>query len=379
MAAKGMQEGATLGQVFLHEWIAVFFLIFGGCCSNVYTLELLVTEIPKSGNLITLAQFIIVAIEGLFAHLEFGFQPNSILPFRLRKRSIPIKIWLAMVALFWSVSVLNNHALGYRISMPLHIIFRSGSLLVSMVISWAFFGKSFSSQQISGVILVTIGVILSTYSSATSASKSSPGSPHTSLLEWLTGISLLTLALILASFLGQLQQWTYSKYGKHWREGLFYTHALGMPAFLLFWEDLRIQVQAYNASTPMSVTDFAEPLVAPVVSKGVWESVRSGPWEGVVLPKLWMFLILNTVTQYVCISGVHRLSSMATAVTLNLVLSVRKFVSLLVSVFLFHNDFTQGHWVGTAAVFLGTAVYSGMISFGGRGKGGKEMGRKKEE
>ncbi|KAJ3049076.1 hypothetical protein HK097_009896, partial [Rhizophlyctis rosea] len=217
----------------------------------------------------------------------------------------------------------------------------------------------FSSHQIAGVVLVTIGVIISTYSSANTSSKSSE--PATSLREWITGISLLTLALFLASFLGQLQQWTYSKYGKHWREGLFYTHALGMPAFLLFWGDLREQVHAYSASQPVSLVDAGAPWVAPFLSKGGWEFLRSGVWAQIVMPKLWMFLLLNTVTQYVCISGVHRLSSIATAVTLNLVLSVRKFVSLLLSVFLFHNDFTKGHWIGTTAVFVGTAIYSGLI------------------
>ena len=153
----------------------------------------------------------------------------------------------------------------------------------------------FSSHQIAGVVLVTIGVIISTYSSANNPSTSSE--PATSLREWISGIAILTLALFLASFLGQLQQWTYSKYGKHWREGLFYTHALGMPAFLLFWGDLREQAHLYSASEPVSVADAAAPWVAPFLSKGLWEFVRSGAWGKIVLPKLWLFLLLNTVTQ----------------------------------------------------------------------------------
>jgi solute carrier family 35 (UDP-xylose/UDP-N-acetylglucosamine transporter), member B4 len=59
-----------------------------------------------------------------------------------------------------------------------------------------------------------------------------------------------------------------------------------------------------------------------------------------------------------CISGVHKLSSIATSVTLNLVLTIRKFISLVVSVIVFKNPFLFGNWVGSVCVFIGTVVYS---------------------
>ena len=37
---------------------------------------------------------------------------------------------------------------------------------------------------------------------------------------------------------------------------------------------------------------------------------------------------------------------------------LRKFVSLLVSIWYFENEFTAVHWLGTALVFGGTLVFS---------------------
>ncbi|KAI8801032.1 hypothetical protein BJ742DRAFT_44433 [Cladochytrium replicatum] len=52
--------------------------------------------------------------------------------------------------------------------------------------------------------------------------------------------------------------------------------------------------------------------------------------------------------------GVHKLSSVASPVTLNLVLSIRKLVSLFISVHVFRNE---EPWLGAFAVFVGTVVY----------------------
>lgn len=39
----------------------------------------------------------------------------------------------------------------------------------------------------------------------------------------MTGIAILVVAMILSALMGLLQELTYKKYGKQWREGLFYT------------------------------------------------------------------------------------------------------------------------------------------------------------
>ncbi|RKP23827.1 UAA transporter, partial [Syncephalis pseudoplumigaleata] len=59
----------------------------------------------------------------------------------LRPRAVPITRWICMVLLFFTLSTFNNRALGYRISIPLHIVFRSGGLLVNMLFGWLLAGK----------------------------------------------------------------------------------------------------------------------------------------------------------------------------------------------------------------------------------------------
>ena len=84
--------------------------IFGGCCSNVFTLEIITNNIKNSGNLITFSQFLAVAVLGFPD--AFDFTKN-----KFKKPIIPLIHWLGIVLLFWSSSLLNNVALDYQISM----------------------------------------------------------------------------------------------------------------------------------------------------------------------------------------------------------------------------------------------------------------------
>ena len=52
------------------------------------------------------------------------------------------------------------------------------------------------------------------------------------------------------------------------------------------------------------------------------------------------------------------MNSKVTALTLNLVLNIRKFTSLCISVLCFDNDLTLGMTVGGVFVFVGTFLYS---------------------
>ena len=62
--------------------------------------------------------------------------------------------------------------------------------------------------------------------------------------------------------------------------------------------------------------------------------------------------------RYVCISGVNRMTAAASSLTLNLVLNLRKFASLLISIVYFENEFGMGARMGTGLVILGTIVYT---------------------
>lgn len=62
--------------------------------------------------------------------------------------------------------------------------------------------------------------------------------------------------------------------------------------------------------------------------------------------------------RYVCIKGVNRMTSITTSLTLNLILNLRKFTSLIISIIYFENHFGFGTKMGTILVFFGTLIYT---------------------
>ena len=62
---------------------------------------------------------------------------------RLKKRTVPISRWLIQVVLFFITSLLNNAAFGYNVPMSVHIIFRSGGLVVNMLMGWLIDGRRY--------------------------------------------------------------------------------------------------------------------------------------------------------------------------------------------------------------------------------------------
>ncbi|CAO3630357.1 unnamed protein product [Cunninghamella blakesleeana] len=351
MTTSATTVASAIAQIIAPEIPIILSLIFGGCCSNVFSLEVLVTDAPKSGNLVTLAQFIFVSLEGMRHQIEW--KKDSYFP-SIRKTVVPISNWIFLVVLFFLVSVLNNLALGYHISVPLHIIFRSGGLIVNMILGAIILKKRYSIGQTLGVICVTIGVILATLDNASSknSDESSTGS------QFITGIILLVIAMVLSAGMGLFQEVTYKKYGKQWREGLFYTHFLALPFFLFFFNDIASQIKVYNESTPAPLTVLFEEV--PVLGNFFsWlpNSIQD-TLDLIIMPKLWAYLILNMITQYVCIAGVNRMTATCSSLTLNLVLNLRKFTSLLISIVYFENDFGPAAKLGTLVVIFGTMIYT---------------------
>lgn len=62
-----------------------------------------------------------------------------------------------------------------------------------------------------------------------------------------------------------------------------------------------------------------------------------------------------------CVSSVFTLTTECTSLTVTLVLTLRKFFSLLFSIFYFNNPFTIHHWIGTTLVFVGTIIFTEVV------------------
>lgn len=343
-----MKEGSALGVA----------LILVGCCLNLVTLELLNNGDRAArakegrekgmGDLLTCAQFTFVALCTLPSQLGPGLVP--------RRPVVPFRYYALLVAIFWVLSVVNNGALSYGISIPLHTIFRSCSLVASLVMGMAFFGKSYPPRKIAACALVTVGIVVATLADANmragpaaaccgdaagpdgcqddcDAAASAAGAD---LARWTTGVAMLLGALLLSALLGHLQQLTYDRFGREWRENLFWSHFLALPGFALVWGDMAEHWEMWCRADPVRVSAF-------------------GASADVGLPAL---LAVNCVLQLVCINGVFILTSHAGTLTCTLTLTARKFLSLVFSVLYFSNPFTPHHWAGTALVFAGVLLYS---------------------
>ncbi|KAK0452054.1 UAA transporter [Desarmillaria tabescens] len=322
----------------MYDWLATLGLVFGGCCSNAVSLEQLTSDYPSAGSLITFFQFSIISLYGLPKHIIWTSYGPRLAPTR-----IPISRYLIQVALFYIISLLNNAAFAYQIPMSVHIIFRSGGLVVSMILGWSVARKKYNIHQVLSVLLVTLGVVCTTLS----ASNSSSNDSNMGLNTYLTGICILSLALILSGFLGLVQDHTYSQYSgaSAWKESMFYLHFLALPMFFLLRNDLATQFHLIHAGPKIS---------------------------SILIPTAYPALLLNTLTQLVCVSGVNRLTTRVNSLTVTLVLVVRKAVSLVLSVAMrqtTNNVDMRLLWAGAAMVLLGTIWYS---------LGGKKPKPKKE-
>ena len=126
--------------------------------------------IPGLGLLITFTQFLLTL---LFAWPHQFSRQNP--PFFLKRNAIPIRRWLLNIVLFFSVNILNNLAFGYKISVPVHIILRSGGSVTTILVGWLW-GKRFTRLQIVSVAFLTIGVIIAAMADAKAQVRSWPQS-----------------------------------------------------------------------------------------------------------------------------------------------------------------------------------------------------------
>ena len=168
-------------------------LVLVGCMSNVIFLELMIKEDPGSGNLITFSQFCVIALEGLVVTTKF----LTVTP------KVPFTSWITLVIMFFLVSVSNNYALNFNIPMPLHMIFRAGSLIANMMMGIVIMGKRYTTTKYLSVLMITAGILVCTIMSAKAPQTSSQDED----VLWLAvGILLLTFALFLSARMGIYQE-----------------------------------------------------------------------------------------------------------------------------------------------------------------------------
>jgi UDP-xylose/UDP-N-acetylglucosamine transporter B4 len=268
--------------------------------------------------------------------------------------------------------VLNNHAFSYNISVPIHIILRSGGSITTLIAGYIW-GKRFTRVQITAVTLLTVGVIIAAWSDQQSkvrqllihrygTNKSSQKGVETtqSLPPFSTGLGILFFAQVLSAVMGLYTEETYKAYGPHWKENLFYSHLLALPLFLPFLPSMKRQFFKLAASPPLGLPNYDSMSQLP-------EELRKG-LDTVYIPSQLIYLAMNVLTQYACIRGVNLLASASSALTVTIVLNVRKLVSLLLSIWLFGNRLAPGTLIGACIVFFSGGLYGLEGSKGGSGR-----------
>ncbi|KAE8738198.1 hypothetical protein FOCC_FOCC016327 [Frankliniella occidentalis] len=309
--------------------------VFIGCGINVVFLELLVKEDPGSGNLVTFTNFFFIALIGFVVTAKFGtVKPN-----------IGLKDYFILVLMFFFSNLCNNYAFNFNIPMPLHMIFRAGSLIANMIMGIIILKKKYTLSKYLSVAMITLGIVICTIVSSTEVKSTVPppkdGSeaiqttPYEDLFWWSLGILLLTIALFVSARMGIYQEVLYQRFGKHSQEALLYTHLMPLPMFLLIGGNIYSHLSIAVESVPYQV-----------------------PLIGLSVPIMIVYLLGNVASQYLCISSVYRLTTECSSLTVTLVLTLRKFGSLVFSLVYFKNPFTMYHWVGTILVFVGTLVFT---------------------
>jgi solute carrier family 35 (UDP-xylose/UDP-N-acetylglucosamine transporter), member B4 len=142
--------------------------------------------------------------------------------------------------------------------------------------------------------------------------------------------------------MGLYTESTYRQYGPQWRENLFYSHVLSLPLFLPFAPSIGNSLMRMTQSERLSLQQ-----ILPFI-----------PVPGVMVPVQLIYLGINVLTQYACIRGVNLLAAASTALTVTIVLNIRKLVSLLLSIWLFGNSLAPGTLIGALIVFSAGALYS---------------------
>lgn len=206
----------------------------------------------------------------------------------------------------------------------------------------------YSAKQVLAVLLVSVGVLITTLS----ASRSSARPALASSGNFANGIALLSVALLLSGFLGLAQDWTYAQYrnksqeasNHSWQESAFYLHFMALPFFALMRHEISSQLLKLNGSSTTQAL-------------------------GYTIPRTYVILLINGLTQLFCITGVHRLTRQVSSLTVTLTLALRKTASLIISVALFGQS-TTDLWLGTIFVTAGTVLYS-MESRSSKAKGKK--------
>ena len=302
--------------------------------------------------------------------------------------------YAALVALlFWITNVLNNLVFAFGIAVPIQIVVRSSSLLVSALMSVWLHGRRFSAAQVGLLVAISAGIATlsllaappstttaaanaTTKSNATAAtggeccagSATSSSDLSSSVLastsasavaRWTLGVAVLALSTVLGAVLGMCQDLMFRE-----------ADARAGGAGTILQRTAGVTEEAIFLSHSFSVVFF---VVAASVS-GVAAGDGGGDGGGVggleaalapfselavMAPSMQLHVLWNLVSQYLCVWGVFTLAKVSSAFHMTMATTVRKFLSLVLSLAYFDHAkrMTWGQLAAMSVVTVAVTAY----------------------
>ncbi|KAJ4363735.1 Dolichyl-phosphate-mannose--protein mannosyltransferase 4 [Ascochyta clinopodiicola] len=225
-------------------------------------------------------------------------------------------------------------------------------------------GKKYTPLQIFSVAILTLGVMVSAWADASSKvpnlqpartpfnrtnrtkGKTQAANVDPTKASFEAGLLVLLVAQLLSAYMGAYVEDIYRDHGKDWKANLFYSHLLSIPMFAGFAPVLTAQFTRLQSSHSFRVPANIAATLPPALIK-----LLASTSQHVI------YLTANAITQLLCITGVNILSANTSAVTVTIVLNIRKLVSFLLSIWLFGNQMGGLMKVGAAMVFGAGALY----------------------
>lgn len=304
----------------------------------IVAMEIVLKGDPKSGNLLTLTAVLMVLFQSI---------PGRLTRSGLKPLAAPLLSHAKFAILWVSMSVLANYAFAYKISVAIFTLIRSCNIIATVLLGFLVFSQRFSLEQLACVCAVTIGIFLASMGElktlkdcGSGQCQAEPSEAMDSAVDvgtWLIGIGMLAFVQLLQGFLGHVQSTYYRIYkdlapkNELCDEFLFTSHVIALLPLFFLKDDIMAAAESAWLSEPL-------PLV-PVPPRVAW-------------------LLVNNVSQIICLKGVFRTSATVSPLALTIILSVRKFLSVVVSIMLFSNPWTIQHSFATVLIFGGAFAYS---------------------
>ncbi|XP_045618851.2 adenosine 3'-phospho 5'-phosphosulfate transporter 2 [Procambarus clarkii] len=193
--------------ILLSSAVFIFYIAYGYMLELIFTLE----GMQPHGWYLTLVQF---AFYTVFALLQIILSGGTI------AKKIPLRTYVIIAILTVGTMGFSNSSVGY-LNYPTQVIFKSCKLIPVMIGSILILGKRYSFAEVVSCLCMSTGLIWFTLADSTVQ-------PDFSL----TGVVLVSLALVCDAIIGNVQEGAIKKYNEDATHVVLYSYSIGF--FLIF-------------------------------------------------------------------------------------------------------------------------------------------------